>query len=232
MVPDGMDGTFCFEEGAQVTGGKPLFTVQKGGKAVDILLLAREEANRLFILRDGSLILSDAALLEDEKGALRLETVNAENTLYCYPADRLQGKAQRLNDQGPFGVYQANTEEKEITISCEPAAPCRWKLRIPENALDGLKDARLQIHYQGDIGMLFLNDILISDNFCNGDTWEVGLLEHWDKLPGSLVLKISPIREGANVNVESAMAARNEEVKALIADLQQIKVQPVYEISL
>ena len=76
----------------------------------------------------------------DENGALRLETVNAENTLYCYPADRLQGKAQRLNDQGPFGVYQANTEEKEITISCEPAAPCRWKLRIPENALDGLKD--------------------------------------------------------------------------------------------
>ena len=232
MVPDGMDGTFCFEEEAKATGGIPLFTVQKGGKAVDILLLTREETNRLFILRDGSLILSDAALLEDEKGALRLETVNAENTLYCYPADRLQGKAQRLNDQGPFGVYQANAEEKEITISCEPAAPCRWKLHIPENALDGLKDARLQIHYRGDIGMLFLNDILISDNFCNGDTWEVGLLEHWDKLPGSLVLKISPIREGANVNVESAMAARNEEVKALIADLQQIKVQPVYEISL
>ena len=116
----------------------------------------------------------------------------------------------------------------------EPAggrAACRLML-CSVDALDGLKDARLQIHYRGDIGMLFLNDILISDNFCNGDTWEVGLLEHRDKLPGNLVLKISPIREGANVNVESAMAARNEEVKALIADLQQIKVQPVYEISL
>ena len=232
MVPDGMDGKFSFEEEAKVTGSKPLFTVQKGDKAVDVLVLSREEANRLFILRDGSLILTDAALLEDENSALRLETVKAENILHCYPPDRLQGKARRMADQGPFGVYQANTAEKKIDISCEPTAPCRWKLRIPENALDGVKDVRLQIRYQGDIGMLFLNDVMISDNFCNGDTWEVGLMEHKDKLPGTMVLKISPIREGANVNVESAMAARNEEVKALIAELQQIKVQPVYEISL
>ena len=233
MIPDGMDGgAFRFEGKVDVISGGQIFTVQKGDIAVDILLLTREEANRLFILRDGSLILTDAALLEDEKGSLRLETVKAENTLCCYPADRLQGKAQRINDQGPWGVYQANIAKKEIDIAYEPAAPCRWKLHVPENTLDGLKDARLQINYRGDIGMLFLNGVMISDNFCNGDTWEVGLLEHRDKLPGSLVLKISPIREGANVNVESAMAARNEEVKALIADLQQIKVQPVYEISL
>ena len=230
MVPDG--GSFRFEKDAKVTGSGQLFTVQKDDKTVDIMLLTREETNRLFVLRDGSLILTDAALLEDENGGLRLETLKSENVLYCYPADRLQGKARRVADQGPFGVYQAITEEKKIAITCEPAAPCRWKLHIPENALDGLKDARLQINYRGDIGMLFLNDVMISDNFCNGDTWEVGLLEHKDKLPGTMVLKISPIREGANVNVESAMAARNEEVKALIADLKQIKVQPVYEISL
>ncbi len=47
-----------------------------------------------------------------------------------------------------------------------------------------------------------------------------------------MVLKIAPIRKGANVNVESAMAARNEEVKAVIVKLHQVKVQPVYEISL
>ena len=34
------------------------------------------------------------------------------------------------------------------------------------------------------------------------------------------------------VNVESSMAARNEEVKAMIAKLHQVKVQPVYEIHL
>ena len=105
-------------------------------------------------------------------------------------------------------------------------------MTLPQHALDGLKDARLQIDYQGDIGTLFLNDVMISDNFCNGASWEVGLKEHGDKLPGCMVLKILPIREGASVNVESAMAARNEEVKALKAALTGIRVQPVYEISL
>ena len=232
MIPDGMDGSFRFEDDAEVTGGKPLFTVRKGDKAVDILLLTREEANRLFILRDGSLVLTDAALLEDEKGALRLETGKARSTLRCYPAERLQGKAQRLAEEGPFGVYQAKTAEKQIPVACEEAAPCRWQLTLPENALDGLKDARLRIDYRGDIGMLFLNGVMISDNFCNGDTWEVGLMEHKGRLGQPMVLKISPIREGANVNVESAMAARNEEVKALIAELNHICAQPVYEIVL
>ena len=232
LIPDGMDDAFRFEDAVEIIGSKPLFTAKKGDQEVDVLLLTREEANQLFILRDGSLVLTGAALLEDADGALRLETTQAENILRCYPADRLEGKAKRLADEGPFGVYKVNTEEKQIPVLCEAAAPCRWTLTLPENALEGLKDARLQIDYQGDIGTLFLDDVLISDNFCNGGTWEVGLMEHKDRLPGRMVLKIAPIREGANVNVESSMAARNEEVKAMIAKLHQVKVQPVYEIHL
>ena len=232
MIPEGMDGAFRFEEAAEITGGKPFFTVKKGGAEVDVLAVSREEANQLFILRDGSLVLTNAVPLEDADGALRLETTQAENILRCYPADRLAGKAKRLSDEGIFGVYEVKTEEKQIPVACEPCAPCRWTISVPENILDGLKDARLQIDYQGDIGMLFLNDTMISDNFCNGATWEVGLMEHRDKLPGSMLLKITPIKEGANVNVESAMAARNEEVKKSIAELNQIRVQPVYEMTL
>ena len=233
MVPDGMEGAFRFEEDVKVSGGQPFFTVRKGEREVDVLLLTRAETNRLFILRDGSLILTDAALLEDERGALRLETAEEENTVLTYPADRLTGSAAlRLADQGVFGAYRVAAVRREIPVEVRPAAPHRWTVWVPENALDGLKDARLQIKYQGDIGMLFLNGVMISDNFCNGDTWEVGLMEHKDRLSGGMLLKIAPIREGANVNVESAMAARNEEVKALIADLYEIKAQPVYEISL
>ena len=35
----------------------------------------------------------------------------------------------------------------------------------------------LNIAYQGDIGWLFCGDVLIADNFCNGETWQVGLRE-------------------------------------------------------
>ncbi len=229
MIPDGMDGAFRFEEGTEVTGGKDFFTVRGNGKETDVLVISREMANRMYLLKNGGLLFTDAALLEDDRGALRLETTQAENTVYTYPADLLNSSLQR-EKAGCFGVYQVNTQAKEIPVTAEPAVPHRWLVKVPKNALSGLKDARLQIDYRGDIGMLFLGNEMVSDNFCNGDTWEFGLLDVKDKLQTPFVLNIAPLRQGASVNVESAMAARNEKVDALIAELSSIRIQPVYEI--
>ena len=57
-------------------------------------------------------------------------------------------------------------------------------------------------------------------------------MEYREKLDRPFTLYIAPLREGASVNVESAMAARNEKANALIADLNGIRVQPVYEVKL
>ena len=235
MAPDGMDGAFIFEDAARVEGGQDAFRVRKGDIAVDVLVLRRAEANRLFMLRDGSLVLTDGALLEDEAGRLRLETTRADNALLCFPPDRL-AKAEgveRLSNWGRWGVYRAAIPARECAVGCEAVAPFRWRLRLPGDALDGVKDARLQIRYRGDIGMLFVDGEMVSDNFCNGDVWEIGLMEHAAKLQnGEWVLKIAPIREGASVQVESAMAARSEAVDAAIAELMDVRLQPVYEIEL
>ena len=69
MVPDGMDGAFRFEEAAEMIGGKPFFTVKKGGQEVDVLVISRVEANQLFILRDGSVSVNGSleSLLEAGK---------------------------------------------------------------------------------------------------------------------------------------------------------------------
>ena len=234
MVPDGMDGAFRFEPQARVTGGGEWFTVGKGDAQMDVIVLDREMADQLFLLRDGSLVLTEAALLEDGQGGLRLETTSADNTVLCCPPDRLAGAkaARRLEDRGPWGAWRVGCPERTIPVAVKPAAPCRWTVRIPGDALDGLKDVRLQIDYRGDIGMLFLNGAMISDNFCNGATWEVGLLEQRDRLDGEMVLKIAPLREGAKVHVESAMAARNESVTATVAELAGVRAQPVYMIAL
>ncbi len=233
LVPEGMDGSFDFEAGATVQKTANMLTVTKGETEIRVLKLSREEANRLFWLRDGSLVLTDGALLEDEEEKLRLETIQALNELRCYPADRLEGTgAHRQADEGIWGVYRAETEPKEIVPVVNHPAPHRWTIRLPEKALEDLKDALLQIDYQGDIGTLWLEGEMISDNFCNGATWEVGLLEQRQRLGSEMTLNIAPIREGARVNAETAMAGRNEEVTGLIAELKQLRVQPVYEIRL
>ena len=233
LIPDGMEPAFSFEDAAQVLcRNERFFTVEKGGISLDVLCLTRDLANRLYLLRDGSLLFTEAALLENEKGCLSIETTDDQNQILTYPADRLENTAERLEDQDGLGVYLIRTEPKEIPVTVTPAAPHRWTLRLSEDALAGVKDARLQIRYRGDIGTLFMNDTMISDNFCNGDTWEIGLLEHAAELSLPMTLRIAPLRKGARVNVASAMAGRNEEVQAEIADLLSVRVQPVYEIRL
>ena len=232
LVPEGMTPSFRFEEGAFVEGNDSFFTIRKEERTANVLVLSRAMANRLFVLRDGSLVFTEAALLEDENGALRLETTQEDNILHTYPADRLTGAGTRLEDTGVLGTWQLRVPAPEIRVEMVSCAPYRWKIMLPDGIPDELKDARLQIDYRGDIGTLFLQDELISDNFCNEDTWEIGLMEHREKLHSPLVLKIAPIREGANVNVESAMAARNEEVRSLTADLKSVRILPVYDIQL
>ncbi|MBQ9210666.1 MAG: beta-galactosidase [Clostridia bacterium] len=238
LVPEGMDGAFQWDEGVTVLGDSScpqgtkthLVTVRQGTAEVDLLLISREMANRLFLLRDGSLVFTDAALLEDEKGRLRLETRSEENILFCYPPERL---GTPVGQEGPLGVVRRSTAAVTVPVQTEPVAPQRYVIRFPEGLPAQVKDVILQIDYEGDIGSLFLGNQMVHDNFSNLDTWEFGLQEHAEVLQEQpLTLYIAPIREGAKVHVESAMAARNEEARSLIAELKNVRTQPVYEIEL
>ena len=242
LEPDGMEADLRFEAGAEILGDAgPLrgaafrrFTVRREGREIDVLLLSREMSNRLFLLRDGSLIFTEAALLEDERGGLRLETTEPENTLLCWPPERLgaSGRLRRLPDQGPLGAWRAETPEVSLPLSVHPSARHKYIFSLPDWP-DALKDVRLRIRYRGDIGMLFLGGEMISDNFCNGDVWEIGLREHREALKAeSPVLTVAPVREGAVVTAETAMAARSEESLCEIGDLESAELQPVYELEL
>ena len=242
MKPEGMEADFRFGEGTEVIGnacplkGKEVsrFSVRRGDREIDILLVSRETANRMFLLRDGSLVFTGAALLEDEAGRLRLETAETENILQCWPPERLgaSGKLTRMPGRGPLGKWRADTEEAVLPVSVRQTAKHKYVFFLPEIP-ERLKDARLRIDYEGDIGMMFLKNRMISDNFCNGDTWEIGLKEHREALRTEKpVLTVAPIREGAVVSAETAMAARSESSRQEIGELKKAVLQPVYEIEL
>ena len=241
ITPEGMDGSLRFEESARVSlksGAYPdarLYAVEKGSISFDLLLLSRPLADQMYLLKDGSLIFTEAALLEDEKGSLRLETDSAQNTLLCCPPDRLSASPACLRqpDRGPLGAYRADTQPREVPLDINPAEGHRWVIRLNEGDLEGLKDARLQVDYHGDIGLLYLNNTMIHDDFCNGGAWEIGLAEHREALKTHpLILTIKPVREGASIRAETAMAARSEDVSSLSAALKGVRVQPVYQIAL
>ena len=126
-----------------------------------------------------------------------------------------------------------NIEEKKIPLIVKQTASSKYEISFYDNFMEGLKDALLQIDYRGDIGHAFIDGDMVSDNFSNNNTWEIGLRTFAGRLGDTpLTLSISPLRKGANVNVESAMAARAERVEESIAELISVTVRPVYEVKL
>lgn len=239
FVPRGMKGSFTFEGDAgtyqcQEDLTAEEFTVSSGGASARILVLSRELAEQMYMVSGNRLVFTDQGMLEDGDG-LRLETVCAENRVRCYPAGALDGRAERLGG-GVLGEYLYRTgewKEADRELTPKETAPGRYTLDLPESLMNDVKDMRLQLDYSGDIGHVFLNSRLINDNFANGAVWEIGLREWAEELKGSqLVVYITPLKEGANVNVDSDMAARSEEVDGTIAELHSAALCPVYEIKL
>jgi hypothetical protein len=247
FTPEGMKGVFIFEEGVTINGLQESlyqvpqqdahrFIVEKDGGSVSVLVLSRRMANDMFLISKDRLVFTQGALLEAE-GKLRLETTETENRVYTYPAEIWQDgrdltKCDTEKD-AVLGEYLLKTQEKKIEAAVTEVAQGRYTVSLPKGFIEGLKDARLQISFQGDIGHAFLNGRMISDNFANGAVWEIGLSDFAEELKGeSIVLYIAPLREGVKVNVESPMAARREEVEMSIAALNQVKVQPVYELEI
>lgn len=249
LKPDGMNAHFHFEENAITEQGTnhyqcdsqkaaELFHVSSttdSAYSVGILCLNRELANQMYLLSNERLLFANCAVLEDSNG-LRLETVSSENQILTWPKNAVTfPSAQKVSDTKDtiFDVWTVTAAKKEIPLTVKQTAYSKYELTLPADYMTGLKDALLQIDYNGDIGYAFLNGELINDNFCNGNTWEIGLRTFADRLKNMpLTLSITPLREGVNVNVESAMAARMESVDAYVAELKDVKICPVYEIRL
>lgn len=249
FTPDGMESTFHFENGVSINGENTniytcnksndinLFTVKKGDKKIKVICMSREMSNYMYICKNNNLVFTKAALLEDESG-IRVETEATNNMLYTYPADLLINSdnvsyVSEHNFNNLLGGYKVDILEKVIDISIIKVGPSRYTIDLPKDYMSGLKDVILQVDYVGDIGHAFIDGKMINDNFYNNDTWEIGLKEHAiDLEKHKITIYITPLKEGVNVNVESAMAARMEEVDSYIGNLNSVKVKPIYEISI
>ena len=257
LKPEGMEPVFHFEEGAVTDQGNAsyvcsaekeaeFFTVKhsRSDASAGILCVSRDLANEMYRLKDGTLLFAGCAVLEDENG-IRLETASTENRVLTFPkgttvfkteaAVPAEGTASEAATELEkiFDVWSVRVPEKKVPLTLKQTASSKYEVTLPDGFMDGLKDCLLQIDYRGDIGWAFLDGELINDNFCNNATWEIGLRTFAKRLESApLTLSISPLREGKTVNVESAMAARMENAQKYVAELLDIRTQPIYEIVL
>lgn len=216
MIPEGMKPMMDFGIFVKQLPEDALSDFMVGDERV--IVMPRKTAMRFsHIVKDGRdiAILSDSCVIWDGASA-RLELCGMPQQIMTMPAM----KDADIQD-GPFGgrIITAN-RCGDIPLALEQVGPYRWTITVDTAQLTGHKTVLLRMRYMGSIGQAFINGEMISDNFCNGQPWDVRLDPYAEQLKTHpLTIYIVPVKKGATVSVDSTMAARMEHVEGIIADL-------------
>ena len=203
------------------------FRVRHGKDTARIICVDRVLADCM-TLTDGRhlMIAGEKTDIYEHHGDIILETDTtvADVTCLTQPDDDIAGATTR--------TLHIDFLDHPITLQTRRIHDDRYTVTmpddLPERFDDDIADLILDIRYQGDIGWLYLDGELISDNFNNGATWQIGLREYAHRLAGrTLTLVITPWKSGSSVNVDSPMAARMEHADDTIAALESISIRTV-----
>jgi hypothetical protein len=97
----------------------------------------------------------------------------------------------------PIGKIDQPVAAAPLDADFEKAAV--WRIRLPAG-LDLSRDPILRVHYTGDVARVTLNGKLVTDDFYNGNAFDIGLRRYAPGiLDGDLKIAILPLRKDAPV---------------------------------
>lgn len=228
MVPEGMKEELIFEEGTKVVKEKVLlgnqYIVTKDEAVVHIYMVSREVSNHLYCIeREKEMIIlatKGAVMVDEDKVRVEIE-YNLGSYSILRNGRWTTSRYENLIQDIPIEIFQVGETRYILDLKNE----MKTLRKCPY-----VKHILLKINYQGDIGTAFINGQMVHDNFANGTTWEIQvslLEEQLEHHP--LTIYITPLKEGAKVNVESSMAGRKEEVEYSSGRLLEATLVPILE---
>ena len=175
------------------------------------------------------LFLTAAELIIDN-GTLRLKSVApAEVSVAMLPAPdsvKIAGMEAVSKADGVFRRFNVSPDpvgQVHIKLeSVQPAGPARtipigrakvaeapgdadfaqaavWRVKLPEN-LDPNRELLLRVHYIGDAARVYLGGRLLTDDFYNGNSFDIGLKRYApDIYHQELLVKILPLQQDAPI---------------------------------
>jgi hypothetical protein len=117
------------------------------------------------------------------------------------------------------------------------AAAAVWRIALPPD-LDLSADPILRVHYVGDVARVTLDGRLLTDDFYNGNVWEIGLRRHApDIVRGDLRIAILPLRKDAVAGPARKIYLADGQIPdfgaaASIVQLNIVEIVPRYEARL
>ena len=129
----------------------------------------------------------------------------------------------------PIGKIEQPVATAPLDSDFEKAAV--WRVKIPAD-IDLGTDPILRFHYVGDVARVMLDGRFITDDFYNGNGFDLGLRRHApDILRGDLRIAILPLRKDAPIYM-AGKARPDFGAAASVANLQRIEIIPRYQLQL
>jgi hypothetical protein len=106
-----------------------------------------------------------------------------------------------------------------------------WRIKLPAN-LDMSLDPILRLRYVGDVACVTLNGKLLTDDFYNGNAFEIGLRRHAPEiLKGDLRVAILPLRKDAPIYMAQQARPDFGGADSVVA-LRAVEIIPCYQATI
>jgi hypothetical protein len=239
-------GGRTFTARASKEGASLITLVGTDGRRRSILSLTRAEALRFWKAEIGGreyAFLSDQVPLIGPAGsgpaAFRLECAGNGPfellSLPPLPSSRALEPAvlRELGAARGFARYAIDLPDAQLAFALEARSPRSAALRFDAASVPACKRAVLDVGYEGDVGRAYVGDLLVADNFCNGDEWRIDLSRlDADPFEGGLRIDVRPLRRGAAVKSDDGMAGRSERSELEIASIRGVRATIVRDAAI
>ncbi len=129
--------------------------------------------------------------------------------------------------QIPLGKIDLPMATAPLDADFEHAAV--WRITLPKN-IDLDPDPILRFHYVGDVARVMLDGKFITDDFYNGNTFEIGLRRHApDIYNGDLRIAILPLRKDAPIYMTDKARPHFGRADS-VGNLLGVEVIPGYQV--
>jgi hypothetical protein len=106
-----------------------------------------------------------------------------------------------------------------------------WRVQLPSD-VDLGTDPILRLHYVGDVARVILDGKLLTDDFYNGNAFDIGLRRHAPRiLNGDLRIAILPLRKDAPIYLGKEARPDFGKTESLV-ELQRVEIIPRYQAQL
>lgn len=146
----------------------------------------------------------------------------------------INGSLETVQQAGPPRVIPLGKIKDAVAAEPDDAdfdKAAVWRVKLPAD-IDLNTDPILRLHYVGDVARVTLNGKLLTDDFYNGNAFDIGLRRYAPEiLNGDLRIQILPLRKDAPIYMAKEARPDFGRAESIVA-LESVEIVPRYQIQL